>query len=78
MRKLEEKLVITFATTTQAMAMEYHCKEKGAPGRLIPVPKSITAGCGMAWCANTEAEHVLQQLMSECGIEPEKCQKCMV
>ena len=45
------RLVITFYTTTDAMAMEHTCKCAGADGRLIPVPRSITAGCGLAWCA---------------------------
>lgn len=39
MRKKELKLVVTFHTTTDAMAMEKACKEAGAPGRLIPVPR---------------------------------------
>lgn len=41
MRKKELKLVVTFHTTTDAMAMEKACKEAGAPGRLIPVPREI-------------------------------------
>lgn len=40
------KAVVTFHTTTDAMAMEKACKEAGAPGRLIPVPREISAGCG--------------------------------
>lgn len=78
MRTLEEKLIITFETTTRAMKMEYHCKERGAPGRLIPVPKSITAGCGMAWCSDIEAKEELCQLMKDCGIVPEEIHRCMV
>ena len=35
MRKKELKLVITFHTTADAMAMEKACKEHGAAGRLI-------------------------------------------
>ena len=53
MRKKELKLVVTFHTTTDAMAMEKACKEAGAPGRLIPVPREISAGCGLSWCAGT-------------------------
>jgi N-terminal domain of molybdenum-binding protein len=43
------KTVITFETTTQAIGMESACKKHQIAGRLIPVPKEITAGCGMAW-----------------------------
>ena len=51
MRIREEKCVVTFRTTTAAMEMERLCKEEGVPGRLIPVPRSITAGCGICWAA---------------------------
>lgn len=40
MRKKELKLVVTFHTTADAMAMEKACKENNTPGRIIPVPKS--------------------------------------
>ena len=52
MIKRTEKLVITFHTTTDAMAMERLCKERSAGGRVIPVPSSISADCGLAWCAD--------------------------
>jgi hypothetical protein len=41
--------VITFGTTANAMAMEKFCETNGIPGRLIPVPSAISAGCGLAW-----------------------------
>ena len=55
MRPKTLKLVITFHTTAAAMAMEKFCKEENVPGRLIPVPRELTADCGMAWCAPVEA-----------------------
>ena len=51
MRKKELKLVVTFHTTADAMAMEKACKENNTPGRIIPVPRAISAGCGLSWCA---------------------------
>ena len=47
----EKRLIITFRCTTDAIAMEKSCKATGAPGRLIPVPRSISASCGLSWCA---------------------------
>ena len=44
-------LLITFHTTSEAMAMEQRCQEAGLAGRLIPVPRTITADCGLAWRA---------------------------
>ena len=49
MRKKELKLVITFHTTADAMAMEKLCRQKSIPGRLIPVPRILSAGCGLSW-----------------------------
>lgn len=73
-----EKLVITFFTTTAAMAMERICKETGADGRLIPVPGSISADCGLAWCAQNESEDALFALMAEHKIIPQGIYHCMV
>jgi hypothetical protein len=63
-RKKEWKVVITFKTTTGAMGMEKLCKEEGISGRLIPVPRQITAGCGLAWCDKLESREVLEKVMS--------------
>lgn len=78
MRKKELKLVVTFHTTADAMAMEKACKEQGAEGRLIPVPRTISAGCGLAWCAPLECREVLAEVMSSVGIEEEEMHECMV
>ena len=61
MRKKTEALVISFGTTTEAMKMERHCEREGLPGRLIPIPREITAGCGMAWKAKPTEKELLQQ-----------------
>ncbi len=63
MREKTEKCVVTFRTTTGAMAMERLCREQGVPGRLIPVPRSITAGCGMCWAAPREAREAVEDLV---------------
>ena len=63
MRKKTEALVISFGTTTEAMKMERHCEKEGLPGRLIPIPREITAGCGMAWQAKPIEKELLQQAM---------------
>ena len=49
MRVRKPYMILTFSTTTQAMAMEQTCQVRGISGRLIPVPREITAGCGLAW-----------------------------
>ena len=63
MRKKQLKCVVTFPTTTGAMAMEKACKEEAVPGRLIPVPRTITAGCGMCWAAPGESRDAVEELV---------------
>ena len=72
------RLVITFHTTTEAMAMERACRDAGADGRLIPVPGSIRAGCGLAWCAAPQSEEALSRLIREQGIACEQMLRCLV
>lgn len=72
------RTVITFHTTTDAMAMEQICRENHADGRLIPVPGSISAGCGLAWSANSQNREMLVQLMMDRGIEYQEIHQCMV
>lgn len=78
MRAKELKLVVTFHTTTDAMAMEKACKECGANGRIIPVPRSITSGCGLAWCADLIERDALSEVMARVGIKEEAMHECMV
>ena len=42
MREKTMKLVITFHTTTQAIAMEAFCQKEELPGRLIPLPGVVS------------------------------------
>jgi hypothetical protein len=78
MIKRQERLIITFHTTTAAMAMEKLCREFGADGRIIPVPSSISADCGLAWCAKNESEDALLDLMVQHNIIPQGIYHCLV
>ena len=78
MIKKTEKLIITFYTTTDAMAMERFCKDKEADGRSIPVPGSISADCGLAWCARIESEEALLGLINEQGLRFQGIYHCLV
>lgn len=63
MRVKEQKMVVTFQTTVQAMKMETQARADGIPGRLIPVPRQISAGCGMAWCTPIEERRKTETFM---------------
>lgn len=62
------RVVMTFHTTTDAMAMESLCKARGLGGRMIPVPSVITADCGLAWCAEPQSKEALLHAMKTAGI----------
>ena len=68
MRVKKPTLIITFATTTQAMAVEKYCMENDLPGRIIPVPREITAGCGLSWKAAPEDQAVLSEALKDSGL----------
>ena len=78
MRKKELKLVVTFHTTADAMAMEKACKEYQVPGRIIPVPRAISAGCGLSLCAALDDREQIVSMMRRAGIEEEAMHECMV
>lgn len=65
MRKKQKKVVFAFASTAIAMKMEKTMKEAGAPGRLIPVPKEITAGCGLSYIVEPEEKEQVEAIMKE-------------
>lgn len=56
---------MTFQTTTEAMAFEEAAKEVGFNGRIIPVPRAITAGCGLAWRENPNCRASIEKLLRE-------------
>lgn len=77
MRKKELKLIITFHTTAESIAMEKMCKESGIEGRMIPVPREISAGCGLAWCCDPGLEEKITRFMEENKIEHEEIVQLM-
>ena len=78
MIKKMKKLVITFFTTTDAMAMEQICRQEKADGRIIPLPSSISADCGLSWCASPDSEENLRNLMERHGLKFQGVYICMV
>lgn len=64
-------LVVAFSTTAAAISCEELCQSKGLPGRMIPVPGQVSAGCGLAWKATPEDRVLLESALSEAGIPVE-------
>lgn len=78
MLRKREKLLITFYTTTDAMAMESLCKEHGVPGRIIPVPGNISADCGLGWCAEPGDRETVVEFMKAKGLKYQGVHLCMI
>ena len=78
MSKQELKLVVKFNKTEDPKATKPTCKTQEAPDSMIPVPRVISAGCGLAWAAPLEAVEQIKHVMQEKGIEREELHECMV
>ena len=48
-REKIERLVVSFASTFDAMEAERLCGEARLEGRIIPLPVEIDSECGLAW-----------------------------
>ena len=68
MRVKSPRAVVTFPTTSDAMAMEAAARAHGIPGRIIPVPSDIDAGCGLAWCADADERGVLEAALRDLAL----------
>ena len=57
-------LVISFDRTIDAMAFEDYCIKNNIEGRLIPLPKEISADCGLAWkCDINQVDEMKNSLL---------------
>lgn len=77
MKKKELRLIVTFHTTADAMAMEQACAQQSS-GRLIPVPRELSAGCGIAFSAPTQEAELIRRILTESGIDYEQLAECYV
>lgn len=51
--------------------MEKQAKDNGFTGRIIPVPREISAGCGLAWRDIPECKDKIQAFLKNKNIEYE-------
>ena len=57
----------------QAIAAEKLFQENNLPGRMIPIPAQISAGCGLAWKAEPDQKQVLLDALSKAGLSYAAC-----
>lgn len=68
----QTRFVVAFSTTSDAIGAEKILKKAGVAGRLIPVPRRLSAGCGMAWAGDPADEKRTAALLREGRITPEQ------
>lgn len=57
--------VVTFRSTADAMAVQAAAAGGVLPGRVIPVPSEISAGCGLAWSVPVKQREALEQALEQ-------------
>lgn len=62
---MDEYLLITFDSTTDAMVSETKVNEAGIKARLVPLLPEIDAGCGLALRARKSDYNKLNEALSE-------------
>ena len=68
MRQRKTFLVITFSETADAMAAERQFGMLGIPGRIIPIPRQLSAGCGLSWRTEQDQQQRAKEVLQEAGI----------
>lgn len=64
-RQKRPALILAFDSTAQALAAETLFTKKGFPGRIVPLPAQVSAGCGLAWKAGPEQKQSLLDALSQ-------------
>jgi hypothetical protein len=60
--------IFTFYSIHFALKLESACKKENIPGKLIPVPRSISSSCGTAFRAEVEDRPRIELLAEKEGI----------
>lgn len=66
---MKEWLIITFETEHAALHFSTLCKQTGIAGRLMPIPRKLSAGCGIAWRSEPAWQESIQTLIEEYSAE---------
>lgn len=69
MSKTTPYVVATFHTTTAALLMQSVGAARGLQGRLAPVPRQLSAGCGFAWREPASNEDALRAVVAQEHVE---------
>ena len=65
MIKKEKKLVITFSMQDDVMAFNRFCKEHNIPGKVIHIPMTLTAGCGLSFETDLDKKNDIEKIFND-------------
>ncbi|MGG5315536.1 DUF3343 domain-containing protein [Enterococcus sp. AZ072] len=66
---MKKWLIVTFETEHAALYFSTLCKEATIAGRLMPIPRKLSAGCGISWRSETAWEEQIRTLIQENSAE---------
>lgn len=61
----KEWIVVTFETEYDALQFANLCKQAKIEGRLMPIPRKLSAGCGISWRSEAFLEQTIQALIQQ-------------
>lgn len=61
----EKKLIITFSMQDDVMAFSRFCKKHNIPGKVIHIPMSLTAGCGLSYETDLSYKIDIEKIFNE-------------
>ena len=61
----KEWIIVTFETEYDALQFADLCKKSKIDGRLMPIPRKLSAGCGISWRSEVLLEQAIQTLVQQ-------------
>lgn len=61
----KEWIIVTFETEYDALQFANLCKQAKIEGRLMPIPRKLSAGCGISWRSEAFLEQTIQALIQQ-------------
>ena len=68
----KRSIIVTYFSSTEAIATEKICNKEGIGGRIITTPRHITADCGMSFSIGIEQKDKLVELLKKERIKYDK------
>lgn len=66
------KCLATFSVTSMAIMFERACRKEGLEVRVVPVPRNLSASCGLACSYKCDDENRIRRICSEKNLQVEE------